>query len=216
MRTLLATACGACLALASSSAAAGDKLYRYVDAEGVTVLTNVPPSQPKRAHRVAQEGELTRVSSPREFLPSSKGSADFDAHIEQACALYRIPPALVRAIMAAESAFNPKAVSAKGAQGLMQLMPATAAEMFVSDAFDPKQSIHGGVRYLRALANLFNGDMVRIVAAYNAGPDAVKNADGIPQIAETQDYVKRVLRLYFSYKSEPSKSEPNKSEPNKP
>ena len=108
--------------------------------------------------------------------------------------------------MAAESNFNPRAVSPKGALGLMQLMPDTATEMFVADVFDPRQNILGGVRYLRVLANMFNGDMVQLVAAYNAGPGAVKAAAGIPALAETQEYVKRVLRLYFSYKND-SKNE---------
>jgi len=202
MRTFLATACCACLALAAAPAAAGEKLYRYTDEDGVTVISNVPPSRAKKALRVRKEGELTKITAPLEFAPS-RGSAEYDAHIEEACALYRIPPALARAVMAAESNFNPKAVSRMGAMGLMQLMPGTAAEMFVTDAFDPKQNIHGGVRYLRVLANMFDGDMVRIVAAYNAGPEAVKRAGGIPQIAETQEYVERVLRLYFSYKNEP-------------
>jgi soluble lytic murein transglycosylase-like protein len=81
-------------------------------------------------------------------------------------------------------------------------MPETAEAMFVADVFDPKQNISGGIRYLRVLANLFEGDMVRIVAAYNAGPDAVRRAGGIPDIAETREYVRRVIRLYFSYKGE--------------
>ncbi len=202
MRTRLATACCACLvALAAAPARAADKLYQYVDEDGVTVITNVPQGKPKKALRVRQEGEVTRITAPLEFTPS-RNTADYDQHIEEACALYRIPPALVRAVMATESNFNPKALSPKGAMGLMQLMPGTAAEMFVADPWDPKQNIHGGVRYLRVLANLFDGDMVRIVAAYNAGPEAVRRADGIPVIVETQEYVKRVLRLYFSYKND--------------
>jgi len=201
MRTFLATACCTCLALGASEAFAGERLYRYTDEDGVTVISNVPPSQPKKALRVKQDGALTKITAPLEFLPSP-GTSEYDAHIEEACALYRIPPALVRAVMATESNFNFRAVSPKGAMGLMQLMPGTAEEMFVNDAFDPRQNIHGGVRYLRLLANRFDGDMVRIIAAYNAGPEAVKRADGIPQIAETQEYVKRVLRLYFSYKNE--------------
>ncbi|HEY3449398.1 MAG TPA: lytic transglycosylase domain-containing protein [Myxococcales bacterium] len=201
MRILLATACCACLALAAGSARAADKLYQYTDEDGVTVITNVPQGQPKKALRVKQDGEVTKITAPLEFAPS-RSTADYDGHIQEACSLYRIPPALVRAVMATESNFNPKAVSPKGAMGLMQLMPGTATEMFVADPWDPKQNIHGGVRYLRVLANMFNGDMVRIVAAYNAGPESVKRADGIPLIAETQEYVKRVLRLYFSYKNE--------------
>ena len=119
-------------------------------------------------------------------------------------ALLAAPPALVRAVMHAESAFDPNAVSNVGASGLMQLMPATAREMYVKDIFDAKDNIEGGVRYLRVLANEFDGDMVKIVAAYNAGPKAVWNAGGVPAIPETQDYVRKVLRLYFSYKNPPA------------
>jgi hypothetical protein len=187
--------------LAAAPAAGEEKVYQYTDEDGVTVMTNVPPGTVKKALRMKSDGEVTKVTAPLEFQPSHD-SGEYDQHIHDACALYRIPPALVRAVMATESNFNPRALSNKGAQGLMQLMPETAAEMFVNDAFDPKQNIHGGVRYLRVLANIFNGDMVQIVAAYNAGPEAVRRAGGIPVIAETQEYVRRVLRLYFSYKNE--------------
>lgn len=180
-----------------------EQLYRYVDEDGVVVITNVPPGTPKKALRMKDQGEVTRVVAPppADARPA-RPTAEYEAHLAEACALYRIPVPLARAIMAAESSFNPRALSPKGAAGLMQLMPETAAEMFVGDVFDPKQNIHGGVRYLRILANQFNGDMVQIVAAYNAGPEAVRRAGGIPQFAETQEYVKRVLRLYFAYKTE--------------
>ena len=103
--------------------------------------------------------------------------------------------------MHAESGFNPNAVSAVGASGLMQLMPATASEMYVKDIFDVRDNIEGGTRYLRVLANEFDGDMVKMVAAYNAGPDAVKKYGGkVPPYAETQAYVRKVIALYFEYK----------------
>jgi soluble lytic murein transglycosylase-like protein len=114
-----------------------------------------------------------------------------------------MPPALVRAVMHAESAFDPNALSHVGASGLMQLMPGTAREMYVKDIFDPKENIEGGVRYLRVLANEFDGDMVKIVAAYNAGPDAVKKYGGqVPPYPETQAYVRKVISLYFQYKAQ--------------
>ncbi len=104
--------------------------------------------------------------------------------------------------MHAESAFDPQAVSTVGASGLMQLMPPTAQEMYVKDIFDPKDNIEGGVRYLRVLANEFDGDMVKMVAGYNAGPEAVKKYNGqVPPYAETQAYVRKVLSLYFQYKT---------------
>jgi soluble lytic murein transglycosylase-like protein len=187
-------------ALIASSAARAQRIYQYTDAEGVTVLTNIAPGSSRRALRVQDQGGIARLSAPPE-VPLQRDSAAYAPFIDEACALYKIPKALARAVMAAESNFDPTAVSPRGALGLMQLMPETATAMFVEDAFDPRQNIHGGVRYLRVLANLFEGDMVRIVAAYNAGPDAVRRAGGIPDIAETQDYVRRVIRLYFSYKA---------------
>ena len=104
--------------------------------------------------------------------------------------------------MAAESAFNPRAVSRRGALGLMQLMPDTARELSVGDVFDPKQNIDGGARYLRVLANQYGGDLMRTLAAYNAGPDAVRRAGGkIPDIPETREYVRKVLALYQDFKA---------------
>ena len=163
-----------CLLTAIQPARA-DKVYTYVDEDGVLVLTNVPPGSAKKAMRTRTDGDVTTVSAPLEFAPN-KDTQSYDTFIQEACALYKIPPALVRAVMAAESNFN------------------------------PKQNIMGGVRYLRILANQFKGDMVQIVAAYNAGPEAVRRAGGIPAIEETQEYVKRVLRLYFAFKTEMNQS----------
>jgi soluble lytic murein transglycosylase-like protein len=190
---------GAAAFLLMAAPAFGERVFQYTDASGVTVYSNIAPGSPRKGLRAQDKGEVARVSAPTEPLVR-KDSAVFDVVIEEACALYKIPASLARAIMAAESNFDPRAVSPKGAQGLMQLMPETAAAMFVADALDPKQNIHGGIRYLRVLANLFDGDMVRIIAAYNAGPEAVRRAGGIPEIAETQEYVRRVIRLYFSYR----------------
>jgi soluble lytic murein transglycosylase-like protein len=101
-----------------------------------------------------------------------------------------------------ESNFDPRALSDKGAMGLMQLMPATARDLYVSDAWDPAQNIEGGSRYLRLLANQYAGDMIRTLAAYNAGPDAVRRAgDSVPNIPETQEYVRKVVALYQAYKA---------------
>jgi len=180
---------GLLLVLLGASSARGEQVYRYVDQDGVMVFTNTPPAGQAQPKQTGKPGKLRRV-------------AEYDPHIEEACALYRIPVPLALAVISAESNFDPKAVSPKGAMGLMQLMPPTAAEMFVTEAFDPKQNIHGGVRYLRVLANMFDGDMVKMGAAYNAGPTAVNRAGGVPNIAETKEYVRRVVRLYFAYKAE--------------
>ena len=105
----------------------------------------------------------------------------------------------MKAVVAAESSFEPAAVSPAGAQGLMQLMPATAREMKVRDAFDPRANIFGGCRYLRLMANRFAGDVRLTAAAYNAGSEAVERAKGVPPFDETETYVKRVLKLYHHY-----------------
>jgi len=102
-------------------------------------------------------------------------------------------------VIKVESDYNPEVVSHAGASGLMQLMPATAARMGVTDVFDPRQSILGGARYLRVLANHFNGDLVLTIAAYNAGEGAVIRYRGIPPYEETQRYVRRVLRHYYNF-----------------
>jgi len=115
---------------------------------------------------------------------------------------YNVDPALVRAIIHAESAFNSKAKSHAGAQGLMQLMPATARELGVSDSLNPQQNIEGGTKYLSQLLRQFNGNTKLASAAYNAGPNAVKKYNGVPPYEETEVYVKRVAILQKRYKNE--------------
>jgi soluble lytic murein transglycosylase-like protein len=110
---------------------------------------------------------------------------------------HRIDPALVRAVIEAESNWNPSAVSRKGALGLMQLVPGTAERFGVADAFNPQQNVEGGVRYLRALLQRYNGDLNRSLAAYNAGEYAVDRARGIPWFPETRNYVQKVVDSYF-------------------
>jgi hypothetical protein len=217
MRSLLAcTAAVAALTLAASSAWAGDCIRRTVDEDGNETWTNVGVKCSKRssggtghARRRARsaDAELQRLDpngpdAPTEFVPHAQ-TAKYDPYIKEACELYKVPPALVRAIMDAESNFDPRAMSEKGAVGLMQLMPSTGDHVGAGDLNDPRQNILGGVHYLRELTNAFDGDMVRVVAAYNAGPNAVKAAGGVPQIPETQDYVRKVLRFYYRYKGEP-------------
>ncbi len=113
---------------------------------------------------------------------------------------YGIDPHLIRAIIHVESGFNPQAVSKNGAQGLMQLMPATAAELRVENPFNPRENIEGGTRYFRKLLNIFQQDVNLALAAYNAGPTVVQKQGGIPVIAETRNYVNRVLTYYRQYK----------------
>jgi soluble lytic murein transglycosylase-like protein len=185
-------------------------IFRYVDRDGTIVYTNV---RPKGAQARKLEGEFRPAPTPE--TPAKVSTATkaaltaFDEFIEAAAVRYRVPAHLVRAVMHAESAFDPNAISNVGASGLMQLMPGTAQEMFVKDIFDSRENIEGGVRYLRVLANEFDGDMVKMVAAYNAGPDAVRKYNGqVPPYPETQAYVRKVLALYFQYKSQAEQSLP--------
>jgi hypothetical protein len=131
------------------------------------------------------------VSTSEDFRPVPATIA-YNATIAEAANLYRLDPNLIRAIIRAESAFNPFAVSRAGAQGLMQLMPAVSEELSVLDPFDPRQNIFGGARYLRWLLDRNDGNLDLAVASYNAGPGAVERYNGIPPYRETQDYVKKV------------------------
>ncbi|HVJ92256.1 MAG TPA: lytic transglycosylase domain-containing protein, partial [Labilithrix sp.] len=125
----------------------------------------------------------------------------YDEHIRQAAALYQIPEQLVRAVIKVESDYDPRAVSYAGARGLMQLMPETAERLGVKDINDPRENIFGGVRYLRLLANMFNGDLDFTVAGYNAGENAVVHYGGIPPFAQTRDYVVKVTKYYRRYRT---------------
>ncbi len=131
-------------------------------------------------------------------LTAQTGS--FEAMIQQASTRYGVDPSLVKAVIQAESNFNPNATSSAGARGLMQLMPATAAGLGVSDPLNPAQNIDGGVRLLSQLLNRYAGDVSLALAAYNAGPGAVDRYGGIPPYRETQIYVPRVLGYLQSYR----------------
>ena len=129
---------------------------------------------------------------------STPKKVDIDVHIEEVATQYGVAPKLVAAIVAVESEFNPRAVSRRGAEGLMQLMPATAVDLSVEDPFDPRDNIDGGVRHLKRLMKRFHNDLPLVLAAYNAGEQAVINHRGIPPYRETRQYVVRVLRRYDS------------------
>lgn len=124
----------------------------------------------------------------------------FDQLIEDAARRYQLDPALVKAVVHAESNFNPNAVSSAGAAGLMQLMPGTAASLGVKDSFDPAQNVDGGARLLRKLLDRYDYNVSMALAAYNAGPGAVDKYGGVPPYAETQRYVPRILNLYRDYR----------------
>ena len=181
------------LSTIGSEAAAAD-IYRSVGADGVISFTTK-----KTGGQLYAKGRRNPARMPGDDNPER--FSRYEAHIREAAALYQIPAELVRAVIRVESDFDPRAVSPKNARGLMQMIPATAERMMVSDVFDPRENIFGGTRYLRVLANLFNGDIELTVAAYNAGEGAVMRHGGIPPYAETKDYVARVLSLYRQYRT---------------
>jgi hypothetical protein len=131
-----------------------------------------------------------------EILPTASGPVDFELLVAEAAQRHGLDPALVRAVVGVESGFQPQAVSRKGAQGLMQLMPATARDLGVADPFDPAANLDGGSRYLSALVARYEGDLTKALAAYNAGMGAVARHGGVPPYAETRKYVQNVLGRY--------------------
>jgi soluble lytic murein transglycosylase-like protein len=170
---------------------AGGGIYAFVDPQGVTHFTNRPHTD-KRFKPVRLKDPVT---APKYYAPHSR---IYDPLIGDAAANEGIPPALVKAVIAAESAFDSDAVSHRGAQGLMQLMPETAQEMGVVNPLEPSENVRGGASYLRAMIDRY-GDLGRALAAYNAGPTVVDRYGGIPPYRETQDYVARVLSYYRRY-----------------
>ena len=180
-------------------------VYTYTDKSGVRHFTNIPVA--------GQNYDLvlhTNFSSPTPLRPRLTSShllatrkSIYDNIVAEAATEYRVDQALVNAMIHAESAFNPTAVSPKGATGLMQLMPGTAQRYGVQNAFNPTENVYGGVRYLRDLLAMFNNNLPLAIAAYNAGENAVNRYGGIPPYAETADYVQRVLALHNRYRMTP-------------
>ncbi len=162
-----------------ATAESGTRVYRHVDASGTVRYSNIPlhPSLSSRSRHSLPSGSLRAL-------------------IMSAASRHGINARLVEAIIAVESAFNPRAVSRKGAMGLMQLMPKTARQYAVRNPFDPLQNIQGGLHLLRDLLHRFQGDLRLALAAYNAGEKAVVEYDGIPPYRETREYVKKVLHRY--------------------
>jgi soluble lytic murein transglycosylase-like protein len=190
-----------------SATRAHAQIVSYMDASGKRVFVNAEPALQKPSSKVpllktGADG-ITQRANRSYSTPSEMSAAELanrekiEDMIREVSARYRIDPALVRAVIQTESHWNSSAVSRKGAQGLMQLGPGTAQELGVHNAFDPKQNLDGGVRYLRTLLERYNGDLDRALAAYNAGPHAVDRAGGVPQYRETRDYVQKVTDSYF-------------------
>lgn len=196
--TLTPLMAGVIVLLASTASA---DIYTYTDEDGVTHFTSKP--QPgsslylKAPKRRPQAGVIPVMPSDTSLDRFTR----YDTAIYQAATLYQIPVELVRAVIKVESDYDPRAVSPAGARGLMQMIPATAERMQVRDIFDPRENIFGGVRYLRVLANMFNGDLQLTIAGYNAGEGAVVRHGGIPPYEETQHYVTKVLAYYHRYRA---------------
>ena len=187
-------------------------VYSYTADDGSVNLSNVPadnrykeliPEQ-KVLIPVQQDNALATPSvAEQKPLPTLANKARYDRIVNAAARTYGLESALLHAVISVESRYNPKAVSSKGAAGLMQLMPATARRYGVDDSLDPVQNIDGGAKYLRDLLKLFNSDVSLALAAYNAGENAVvRNGNRIPPNRETMDYVPKVLGFYRKYQVE--------------
>lgn len=209
--TVVCTAMACAAWLATSTATAG-QLYRFQDADGNVLLTNQVDAQRKPMHRDRQQYRKlikvtwyadTNVHSYRNWgktemavkASASKNRNAFDDSIRLAAQRYELDFGLIKAVIHTESGFDPQARSGPGAQGLMQLMPATARRYNVSNAWDPAQNINAGAKHLRYLMKRY-GDLSLALAAYNAGEGNVDKYGGIPPFAETQDYVERVTGRY--------------------
>ena len=166
-------------------------IYMYVDKEGNYYFTDTPASSQYRLFFKEKR------RNPRVSYSTNR----YDKHIREASKMYGIPFSLLKAMMKAESDFNPRAVSRKGAKGLMQIMPENFRALQITNPFDPRENIMGGARYMKQLLNRFNGELRLAIAAYNVGPDNVSNARGIPRIKETENYVRKVMRYYRDLKN---------------
>src|SRR5438132_12130553 len=187
-------------------APASADIYRYRDRSGTLVFTNAPaapaarlmrevPPAPRMLVPLTREALLAELAKPiPQAVPTS-----YDRLIREIAARYNVEYALVKAVIKAESDFDRLAISRKGALGLMQLMPATAVQHQVRDVFLPPDNIEGGCRHLRMLLDRYGGNLPLSIAAYNAGTRRVEDAGGVPPIAETREYLARVLRYRAAY-----------------
>ncbi len=183
------------------------KIYSYVDEKGVIHFTNVPVnSSHLKKHSPVKKRKLKRASARRKtrvkrvsYKYSKSYERLLDRYVKKIASYFGVDYRLVKAVIRAESGFNPHAISPKGAIGLMQLMPDTAYEMGIYNPGHPLHNLIGGVRYLKQMLKEFNGNLILALAAYNAGPNAVKKYGGVPPYRETREYIRRVLRYYLHY-----------------
>ena len=181
--------------LIAGGAAAHSRIYTYVDADGVKHFTDVPDNNRYRL-LVLSPKDVTQSGDSYSSSLLARASR-YDAIIETAALAAAVEPDLLRAVIVVESGFNSRALSKRGAVGLMQLMPATASRFGVSNPYDPKQNVRAGARYLKFLMDRFGQNIRLALAAYNAGEDAVdRNGGQIPPFTETMAYVPKVLKIY--------------------
>lgn len=195
------------LLLLATALPLGAAIYSYRDDKGRLFLTDNPPNDKYRIvvtsmkNRVEpdhpEQSSVVKAAlsmSPQTILlPNDESYGDF---INHAAKKYAVDPFLIKAVIKVESDFDPRAVSSKGARGLMQLIHTTAKSMGCHDSFDPEQNIHGGAKYLRTMLDRFDGNLTHALAAYNAGPGRVEQYKGVPPFRETQNYVKKVKHYY--------------------
>ena len=174
----------------------GADIYRYVDGEGVIHYSNVQPDEKFTLY--LREGPKAAPRAPASAL-QLPGANWMTGYVDRFSRANDLPPALVHAIIKAESNGQRNAVSRKGAKGVMQLMPFTSKRLRVADPFDPIENIEGGIKYIKELLVIFEGNLTNAVAAYNAGPAAVRKYGGVPPYQETRLYVRRVMDLYRQY-----------------
>ena len=178
-----------CLVLSLLPIAGHAAVYGYEDAAGTYHFTNIIP--------VGKKFRVIIAENTRSIVARRVDNTNYDDIISEHASTHGVDPLLIKAVMKAESNFNPRAVSPKGAQGLMQLMPDTARLMKIDDPLDPGENIKGGTKYLKYLDNMFAGNLELVLAAYNAGPQRViDNKMSVPPIEETKSYIQRVKAYY--------------------
>jgi soluble lytic murein transglycosylase-like protein len=188
--------------LMASTAAASAHIYTYVDDDGVRHYTDAPDNN--RYRLLILSPQARTVSGDRYDAMLLARASQYDSIIEKAASAASVEPNLLRAVIVVESGFNSRAVSKRGAVGLMQLMPATATRFGVSNPYDPRENVHAGARYLKFLMDRFGQDVRLALAAYNAGEEAVERSGGqIPPFSETLAYVPRVLKIYRMLREQP-------------
>jgi len=181
---------------ATTTLSSGQQFYSYLDENGTQVFTNVPPAADEIPEGTLKTTRYGTENSPLATDTVQPDSDKFDSIINKYASYYELDPLLIHSIIAAESGFNPDAVSSKGARGLMQLMPDTARRLGVENSFDPEQNIRAGVRHFRSLMDMFNHDLNLSLAAYNAGENLVRSLGRVPRYEETVNYVRSVTRRY--------------------